>query len=107
MRVLSTDLSSHIGERVTLAGWLHAKRELGAVSFVLVRDRAGLAQAVANHTQWIAQVEAIGVTLVFAILGTTIIAFIVKAMVGLRVDEEVETIGLDLSEHGEEAYHGA
>jgi nondiscriminating aspartyl-tRNA synthetase len=50
MRVLSTDLSSHIGERVTLAGWLHAKRELGAVSFVLVRDRAGLAQAVVDGT---------------------------------------------------------
>ena len=50
MRVLSTELSSHIGERVTLAGWLHAKRELGAVSFVLVRDRAGLAQAVADGT---------------------------------------------------------
>src|SRR5690242_13391593 len=46
MRVLSTELSSHVGERVTLAGWLHAKRELGAVSFVLLRDRAGLAQAV-------------------------------------------------------------
>src|SRR5438067_2716020 len=50
MRVLSTDLSSHIGERVTLAGWLHAKRELGAVSFVLVRDRAGLVQAVVDGT---------------------------------------------------------
>ena len=50
MRVLSTELSSHIGERVTLAGWLHAKRELGAVSFVLVRDRAGLAQAVVEGT---------------------------------------------------------
>src|ERR1043166_4634346 len=46
MRVLSTELSSHLGERVTLAGWLHAKRELGAVSFVLLRDCAGLAQAV-------------------------------------------------------------
>jgi nondiscriminating aspartyl-tRNA synthetase len=46
MRVLSTELSSHAGERVTIAGWLHAKRELGAVSFVLVRDRAGLAQVV-------------------------------------------------------------
>jgi nondiscriminating aspartyl-tRNA synthetase len=48
MRVLSSELSSHVGERVTLAGWLHAKRELGAVSFVLVRDRAGLAQAVVD-----------------------------------------------------------
>jgi nondiscriminating aspartyl-tRNA synthetase len=48
MRVLSSELSSRVGERVTLAGWLHAKRELGAVSFVLLRDRAGLAQAVVD-----------------------------------------------------------
>ncbi|MHB8524406.1 MAG: ammonium transporter [Limisphaerales bacterium] len=67
----------------------------------------GLAQAIANHTQWIAQVEAIGVTLVLAIVGTIIIAFVVKAVVGLRPSEEVETLGLDLAEHGEEGYHSA
>jgi nondiscriminating aspartyl-tRNA synthetase len=50
MRVLSTDLSSHTGERVSLSGWLHAKRELGAVSFLLLRDRAGLAQIVVDGT---------------------------------------------------------
>ena len=48
MRVLSSELEAHVGERVTLAGWLHAKRELGAVSFVLLRDRAGLAQIVVD-----------------------------------------------------------
>jgi nondiscriminating aspartyl-tRNA synthetase len=48
MRILSNELSAHIGERVKLTGWLHAKRELGAVAFVLVRDRAGLAQVVAT-----------------------------------------------------------
>jgi len=48
MRVLSTDLAARVGERVTLAGWLHARRELGAVSFVLLRDRAGLAQIVVS-----------------------------------------------------------
>jgi nondiscriminating aspartyl-tRNA synthetase len=48
MRVLSTELRAHVGECVTLAGWLHAKRELGAVSFVLVRDRAGVAQVVVD-----------------------------------------------------------
>jgi ammonium transporter, Amt family len=53
------------------------------------------------------QLKAICLTLVLAVVGTAIIAFIVKAVVGLRVDEEVETVGLDLSEHGEEGYHGA
>src|SRR2546430_2119769 len=48
MRVLSTELGAHVGERVTLAGWLHAKRELGSVSFAVVRDRAGLAQVVVD-----------------------------------------------------------
>ena len=35
-----------------------------------------------------------------------VIAMIVKATIGLRANEEVETVGLDLAEHGEEGYHG-
>jgi Amt family ammonium transporter len=52
------------------------------------------------------QIKAIGLTLVLAIVGTVVIAYIVKAVVGLRPTPEVETAGLDLSEHGEEGYHG-
>jgi Amt family ammonium transporter len=52
------------------------------------------------------QLKAIGVTLLLSISGTVVIAYIVKALVGLRPTEEVETIGLDLAEHGEEGYHG-
>src|SRR5882724_1344830 len=51
------------------------------------------------------QLQAIGVTLVLAIVGTTVIAFIVKAVIGLRPSEEVEVAGLDINEHGEEGYH--
>jgi Amt family ammonium transporter len=53
------------------------------------------------------QLIAIVLTILLAVIGTAIIASIVKATIGLRVDEEVETLGLDLAEHGEEGYHGA
>ena len=62
---------------------------------------------IVGKTLWLEQLKAIGVTLCLAIVGTIIIAYIVKAVIGLRPDEEVETMGLDLTEHGEEGYHGA
>ena len=52
------------------------------------------------------QLIAIAITLVLAVVGTIVIAMIVKATIGLRANEEVETVGLDLAEHGEEGYHG-
>jgi ammonium transporter, Amt family len=51
------------------------------------------------------QIKAIVVTLLLAVVGTTVIAYAVKFAMGLRPAEEVELAGLDLSEHGEEGYH--
>jgi Amt family ammonium transporter len=65
----------------------------------------GLAKLVADHMLWVEQLKAIGLTLAMAIIGTTIIALIVKAILGLRVTPEIEVAGLDLAEHGEEGYH--
>jgi len=45
-RILTTELAQHVGERVRLAGWLHHQRRLAQVSFLLLRDRAGIAQIV-------------------------------------------------------------
>ncbi|MDB6025321.1 MAG: ammonia channel protein, partial [Verrucomicrobiales bacterium] len=59
-----------------------------------------------GHGLWIEQLKAMGITIVLAVVGTVIIALIVKAIFGLRVSEEVESAGLDLAEHGEEGYHG-
>jgi Amt family ammonium transporter len=53
------------------------------------------------------QLKAVVVTIVISVVFTAIIAYAVKAILGLRPEEEAETIGLDLVEHGEEAYHGA
>lgn len=45
-RVLAKDVAKHAGEEVTVAGWIHRVRELGAVSFVVLRDRSGVVQVV-------------------------------------------------------------
>ncbi len=56
-------------------------------------------------SQLIVQVKAVGFTLIWSAVGTLIIIAIVKATVGLRIDQEVEHQGLDQAEHGETAYH--
>jgi len=45
-RVLATDLTAHLGETVQVSGWLHRRRELKNVTFLILRDRSGLTQAV-------------------------------------------------------------
>ena len=51
------------------------------------------------------QLKAVGITIVLSVVATVIIAYITKALVGLRPTEEVEITGLDESEHGELGYH--
>jgi Amt family ammonium transporter len=55
-------------------------------------------------TLFVSQLKAVGITLVLATVGTAIIAFVIKLLIGLRASPEIETAGLDISEHGEEAY---
>ncbi|MBX7149847.1 ammonium transporter [bacterium] len=57
-----------------------------------------------GSTLWVEQLKAMGLTIAMSVIGTVIIAYIVKALVGLRPTEEVERQGLDLSEHGEVGY---
>jgi Amt family ammonium transporter len=64
----------------------------------------GLAKLVGEGGLFGQQVMAVLVTLVLSILMTTIIAFALKAILGLRPTPEIETGGLDINEHGEEGY---
>ena len=59
---------------------------------------------IVGHTLWIEQLKAMGLTIVLAVVGTTIIAYVLKAVTELRPTKEVESQGLDIAEHGEEGY---
>ena len=59
---------------------------------------------IVGKTLWLEQLKAIGLTLVLAVVATVIIAFLVKALIGLRPTTEGEQEGLDLTDHGEEGY---
>jgi ammonium transporter, Amt family len=60
-----------------------------------------------NPAQLGIQAMAVLVTIVFVFVGTLIILAVVGAITGLRVSEEDEQTGLDLSQHDEKAYsHG-
>jgi len=57
-----------------------------------------------NVGQFVAQLEAIAVVVPFAFVGSYVLLKIINKFSPLRVSEEAENAGLDLSEHGEEAY---
>jgi Amt family ammonium transporter len=57
-----------------------------------------------NPNQLWVQFVAVVATWIFAIVGTWIILSILKATMGLRVSEEEELMGLDLSQHNEKSY---
>jgi Amt family ammonium transporter len=66
--------------------------------------KSGLAKLVTDGGLWLAQLKAMGLTLVLSVVATVIIALVLKAVMGLRPTEEVERQGLDTNEHGEEGY---
>ena len=51
------------------------------------------------------QFVGVGASIAWCAVGTFVIAFIVKMTVGLRVEEQQERDGLDISIHGERGYH--
>jgi len=78
---------------------------LGAIlTGVLADEKANSVVAGLKAGLLMEQIKAVGLTIVWSVVATLIIALIVKAVVGLRPTPDVEMTGLDTTEHGEEGY---
>src|SRR5712671_1347029 len=69
-RTLAAQLPSAAPRRaVRIEGWVHRRRELGAVTFLIVRDRSGLAQVVVRDPQGLQMTRRCGEESVVAVTG--------------------------------------
>ncbi|MGW4500399.1 aspartate--tRNA(Asn) ligase [Micromonospora sp. NPDC004336] len=71
-RILSHQLSAHVGEDVRIAGWVHRRRLLKSVAFLIVRDSAGLAQVVVTDPAVRAELDGLGEETVVEVTGTAV-----------------------------------
>ncbi|HEX8681126.1 MAG TPA: aspartate--tRNA(Asn) ligase [Ardenticatenaceae bacterium] len=59
-RIRTTEVGQHIGEQVLVAGWLHAVRRLGGITFLVIRDGWGTAQVVVEDEAALEPLETAG-----------------------------------------------
>ena len=87
-----------------MLGFLANSEVNPAVANTFLVNGAAVSLAGGTH-QFMNQLIGVGFTAGFAALGTFLIVKVVGAVVGLRVDQDEESVGLDLSQHGERAYN--
>ena len=58
-----------------------------------------------NPIQLLIQLKAAGFTILWVAIGTYVVLILIRKFVPLRVGDQQECQGLDVSSHGEEAYN--
>jgi len=71
-RTLARELTSSIGQTVTVDGWLHKKRLLGGLNFITLRDRSGLVQTLIDNKDELEKLRGMQVGTVLALTGTVV-----------------------------------
>ena len=87
-----------------LLGFLANPEVNPALANTFKANGVALSLAGGSH-QFVNQFIGVAFTVALGAIGTFLIVKIVDAVVGLRVDQEDESVGLDLSQHGERAYN--
>ncbi len=71
-RTLSRDVAKTIGGSIAVEGWLHKKRLLGGLSFILVRDRSGVTQVVVEDHDEVEKLRMLQIGTVLKVEGTVV-----------------------------------
>jgi nondiscriminating aspartyl-tRNA synthetase len=72
-RVLSRDVVRHAGQKISVSGWLHKKRDLGGVSFLVLRDRGGLVQVLVEEPTERERLRGLQVGSILTVHGTVVL----------------------------------
>jgi len=65
----------------------------------------GLADGISATSQFGVQLLSVAITIGWTVIASYVILRVISVVIGLRVDQQDEIEGLDLSQHGERGYH--
>jgi Amt family ammonium transporter len=94
----------HFDDALDVVGVHGVGGAFGAICTGIFASVGGTGLIYGNGVQLLKQVVGVGVTAIYAFILTYIIAIVIDKTIGLRVDPETETIGLDRELHGEVGY---
>jgi len=90
MRFLAKQLKENVGKKVTVTGWLYKKRLMGGLTFIVVRDRSGLVQALVKDKDEVEKLRGLQVGTILSIEG--LVAADDRAPGGVEIHETSLTI---------------
>lgn len=89
-RVLTGEIKAHAGETVLVQGWLHKKRKLGGLNFIVLRDRAGVVQILVQSEAEMEKLRGLQVGTVLKVTGQVVADE--RATGGAEIHEPVLTV---------------
>jgi nondiscriminating aspartyl-tRNA synthetase len=71
-RVLNRDVAKNVGKNIEVQGWLHKKRLLGGLNFIVLRDRSGLLQMVVDKPEEVEKLRGMQLGTILAVKGKAV-----------------------------------
>jgi nondiscriminating aspartyl-tRNA synthetase len=71
-RVLNRDVAKNVGSTVEVQGWLHKKRLLGGLNFIVLRDRSGILQMVVDKPEEVEKLRGMQLGTIMSVKGKAV-----------------------------------